>query len=104
MYPKITHSAIICGATGCGKTAFVLDLLETEYLKFFENIIIICPTWFHNKAYIDRPWFKKDSCVIPIDPSWCSNSKDWLNEALEFAYKTYGIQESHTLFIIDDCS
>ena len=59
MYPKITHSAIICGATGCGKTAFVLNLLETEYLKFFEYIIIICPTWFHNKAYIDRPWFKK---------------------------------------------
>ena len=29
------HSAIICGATGSGKTEFVLKLLETRYLNFF---------------------------------------------------------------------
>ena len=39
-----------------------------------------------------------------MDPSWCPNSKDWLNECLKFAYETYGIQDGHTLFIIDDCS
>ena len=34
MLPK-HYSAIICGASGCGKSEFVLDLLETEYLGFF---------------------------------------------------------------------
>ena len=29
--PRDPHSAIICGATGCGKTVFVLDLLEEHY-------------------------------------------------------------------------
>ena len=28
LLPRTAHSAIICGQTGCGKTAFVLDLLE----------------------------------------------------------------------------
>ena len=104
MFPKHAHSAIICGATGCGTTEFVLDLLETEYKGFFEYIIVICPTWTHNKAYLNRPWFFKDDCVIPMDPSWCPRSSDWLNECLQFDYDVYGKQDSHTLFIIDDCS
>ena len=29
--PKFSHCATICGATGCGKTKFVLDLLEDKY-------------------------------------------------------------------------
>ena len=29
-FPKKAHSAIICGATGCGKTEFTLDLLEKD--------------------------------------------------------------------------
>jgi len=103
-FPKSAHSAIICGATGCGKSEFVLDLLETEYKKFFEYIIVICPTWMYNKAYLNRPWFFKDDCVIPLDPNWCPNSDEWLNECLKWSYETYGIQDSHTLFIIDDCS
>ena len=103
MFPKKAHSAIICGATGCGKSEFVLDLLETEYRGFFEYIIVICPTWMHNKAYLNRPWFFKDDCVIPMDPSWVSGS-DWLNDSLKFAYETFGIQDGHVLFLIDDCS
>ena len=103
-YPKHAHSAIICGATGCGKTEFVLDLLETEYKNFFDYVVIICPTWMYNKAYLSRPWFFKDSNVIPMDPSWCSKSDDWLNDCLNFGYETFGIHDGHTLFIIDDCS
>lgn len=43
-FPKYPHSAIICGQTGCGKTEFVLDLLETEYAGVFDKIVILCPT------------------------------------------------------------
>ena len=41
-FPKYAHSAILCGQTSCGKTMFVLDLLEFEYKDFF-NIVILCP-------------------------------------------------------------
>ena len=41
---RSVHSANICGATGCGKTEFVLDLLETEYKDFFDHIVIVCPS------------------------------------------------------------
>ena len=69
MFPKHAHSAIICGATGCGKTEFVLDLLETEYKGFFEYIIVICPTWMHNKAYLNRRWiFTNPEQVFMVDP------------------------------------
>ena len=30
--PTYPHSAIICGQTGCGKTEFVLDLLDQSML------------------------------------------------------------------------
>ena len=100
MFPRHAHSAIICGATGCGKTEFALDLLEMEYKGFFEYIVIVCPTWMYNKAYLNRAWFFKDSNVIPMDSSWCPRSDDWLNDCLTFGYETFGIQDGHTLFII----
>ena len=50
-FPKYPHSAVVCGQTGCGKTLFVLDLLEKEYQVVFENIVILCPTVEWNKAY-----------------------------------------------------
>ena len=52
--PKYPHSAIICCQTGCGKTEFVLDLLESEYAGVFDNIVILCPTINWNKAYKNR--------------------------------------------------
>ena len=49
MLPKYPHSAMIIGQTGCGKTEFVLDLLNIpqdkgDYLNYFEHIVIISPT------------------------------------------------------------
>ena len=41
--PKYPHSAIICGQTGCGKTEFVLNLLEVGYRGVFRHIVIFCP-------------------------------------------------------------
>ena len=47
--PKFPHSAIYIGPTVCSKTEFTLQLLETEYKKHFEYIIIMCPTFAENK-------------------------------------------------------
>ena len=37
---KKAHSAIICGATDCGKTEFTLHLLETEYKQFLNTSLL----------------------------------------------------------------
>ena len=108
MFPKRAHSAIICGATGCGKTEFVLDLLETEYKGFFEYVIVICPTWMHNKAYLNRRWIFTDSeQVFLVDPlNWYPNSKDPMNDSIKLFFEVFGKmnKEDHVLFLIDDCS
>ena len=96
MYPKKPHCAIICGATECGKTKFILDLLEAEYKKYFDYIVIFCPTFKHNKTYHDRRFIFTDNGIFIVNPG----SK--LNECLEYYYDL--MKGYETLFIIDDCS
>jgi Rad3-related DNA helicase len=104
--PKYAHSAIICGQTGCGKTEFVLDLLEGDYAGFFENIVILCPTIEWNKAYKNRSWIgdvrnprdKKIKIVNPVS----SSGEEKLQELLRLFFNKYS--GSPTLYIIDDCS
>ena len=72
MLPKYPHAALICGQTVCGKTEFALDLLATsrekgEYLKYFEYIVIICPTVAENLAYKNRKWIWHDERVYIDD-------------------------------------
>ena len=54
--PKFPHSAMFVGETACGKTEFLLKLLETIYKNHFEFIIILCPTVLDNKTYLSRKW------------------------------------------------
>ena len=104
-FPKYPHCAIICGQTGCGKTEFVLDLLEEEYRQVFTNIIILCPTIQWNKAYKNREWIgdvsKPKSKNIKIyNPIVKGEEK--LQELLRNFFKKYAGHP--TLYIIDDCS
>lgn len=95
-FPKEPHCMIICGQTNCGKTVFILDLLETFYDKFFERIVIFCTTLKYNKSYKETKFVWTDDNVILVDPS------NKLNECLEYFYKL--CEGTQTLFIIDDCS
>ena len=54
--PKFPHSAMFVGVTACGKTEFLLGLLETVYKDHFEFIVILCPTILDNKTYLSRKW------------------------------------------------
>ena len=104
---KKAHSAIICGATDCGKTEFVLNLLETKYKDFFKYIVIICPTWRYNKTYLSRKWlFNDPEHVFLVDPNeFATKSKDPLNETLKAFFEIIGkLDESQVLFLVDDCS
>ena len=54
-YIKKPHTAIFIGQTRCGKTHLVLELVEKEYSKHFDYIIIICPRLReNNKTYHAR--------------------------------------------------
>lgn len=88
---------LISGITGCGKTHFILDLLEKEFKHKFDYIIIVCPTFLYNKTY-DRKFIHSDPDVIP----WAIN--DNLNEALTKLVDVYKNDTEQTLIIIDDCA
>ena len=101
------HSAIICGATGSGKSEYALDLLEKEYRNFCKYIIIICPTWRYNKAYLNRKWLFNDSeHIFLINPNeLLPKSDDALNDTLKVFFESHGkLDDNHVLFLIDDCS
>ena len=62
--PKFPHSAMFVGVTACGKTEFLLRLLETIYKSHFEFIVILCPTILDNKTYLSRKWIFDDKNVF----------------------------------------
>ncbi len=49
---------MIVGMTGCGKTYYLLSMLEEEYFGHFECIFLICPTYHWNKTY--QEWIYKN--------------------------------------------
>ena len=67
-YIKDPHTTIFTGPTKCGKTHPALDLIEKEYNKHFDYIIIIYPTLQWNKIYHSRDWIKNDDKVWLIRP------------------------------------
>ena len=57
---------IIVGMTGRGKTWYLLKMLENEYMKHFDYIILICPTLSRNKTY--QEWrYMGDEDLIQIE-------------------------------------
>ena len=94
--PLDPHAAIICGATNCGKTAFVFEILETHYRGVFRHIIILCPTVDHNKTYQTRAWLWTDPEVYIVDPG------ERLHDYLRAFYSMFAGEPA--LYIIDDCS
>ena len=93
-YIKEPHTTIFTGQTGCGKTHHVLDLIEKEYKKHFDYVVIICPTLRVNKTYHVRDWIKNDDKVWLIEPK--DNLYQWTGKLSQL------LASFKTLFIIDD--
>ena len=88
---------LISGMTGCGKTHFVLDLLEKAFRNKFDYIIIICPTFLYNKTY-NRKFIHVDHDIISLVID------DHLKDALNILIDKYKDSKEQTLIIIDDCA
>ena len=96
-FPKFPHVAMYVGATACGKTEYLLKLLETKYRDHFEYIVILCPTILDNKTYLSRKWiFDDDNVFLVCDVEGKINT--WIR-LFTNTFKGY-----ETLFIVDDCS
>ena len=55
----------ICGATGTGKTRYLIDLLEKEFMGHFNTIWLICPTFLKNETWPN--WkYVQDEDFVPI--------------------------------------
>ena len=95
--PKFPHSAMFVGVMACGKTEFLLPLLETVYKNHFEFIVILCPTILDNKTYLSRKWILDGKNVFVV-----CDVEGRLNEWIRFFKNT--LKGHQTLFIIDDCT
>lgn len=69
MLVKEPCTALFIGPIGCGKTKFVLDLLEGEFKGHFEYIFVLCYTLRWNKNYLERKCLWTDNCVF-FDRTW----------------------------------
>ena len=100
MVEEIQHTKpfnmIIVGMTACGKTKYLLDMLEQDYLGCFEYIFLICPTFKNNKTY--REWkYESDEDYIVI-PCGQNQVDDWLG------YIKNHFENTNSLIILDDCA
>ena len=64
--PKFPHSAMFIGVMACGKTKFLLRLLETIYKNNFEFIVILYPTILDNETYLSRKWILDDNSIFIV--------------------------------------
>ena len=93
---KTPFHCIITGPTNCGKTRFLVDKLRGPFRYVFEYIILICPTYIHNKTYEgfargDPRFF----VFYPVD-------LEQVEELLQACRTLFS--GTNTLIILDDCA
>lgn len=92
------HNMLVSGVTNCGKTYFILELLETVYKNYFDYIVLFCPTYESNSTY-NRDSIIKNKRFVILNPR---SVKSNLDNCISIAIETY--KNTNTLFIIDDCA
>ena len=87
---------IIVGMTACGKTHYLLEMLEKEYKNHFDHIFIVCPTLEDSKTYQQWKYLADpDVYALPVSHD---NVETTLREITHFA------KNSNSLVILDDCA
>ena len=92
---KIPFNALIVGPTNSGKSRFVVDQFYSPFWGKFDYIMLICPTFTHNKTYHRLGENDPIMDVIVCEQhavEKCLKLVRWLSEA------------TNTLIILDDCA
>ena len=87
---------LIVGMTACGKTHYLLQMIEEEFKGIFDYIFFICPTFLENRTY--QNWrYLEDEKVIAI-PCEQDDINDYLETIVNFSKGT------NSLIVLDDCA
>ena len=92
---NIPFNALIVGPTNSGKSRFVVDQIYSPFRSKFDYIVLICPTFAHNKTY--HGIGENDPRMFVIiskqhEVEIFLNVVSWLFEG------------TNTLIILDDCA
>ena len=92
---KIPFNALIVGPTNSGKSRFVVDQIYGPFHRKFDYIVLICPTFAHNKTY-HRIGENNPRMFVII----CMQNEVeiWLKLVSWF------FEGTNTLIILDDCA
>ena len=89
--------------TACGKTHYLLEMLEKEYKNHFDYIFIVCPTFKYNETY--QNWkYLKDPHVFALA---CDDDKveETLREIVNLiTFEKEEGDKPNSLVILDDCA
>ncbi len=96
MRMETPFNMMIVGMTGCGKTYYLLNMLEKEYFGHFEYIFLICPTYNWNMTY--QEWTHKDCEHFYPIPSDQNSVDDFIK------YIVDNFKGTNSLIILDDCA
>ncbi len=94
LHVETPFNMMIVGMTGCGKTYYLLGMIEKEYFRHFEYIFLICPTYKRNKTY--QEWIYKDSERFYPIPSDQDSVDDFIR------YIVDNFEDATSLIILDD--
>jgi len=92
---KIPFKALIVGPTNSGKSRFVVDQLYCPFHFKFDYIVLICPTFAHNKTYHR---IGENDPRMSVITYMQHQVERWL-KIVRFAF-----EGTNTLIILDDCA
>ena len=98
---EVPFNMLVTGASDCGKTYYIMNLLEKEFKNKFHHVVILCPTIEYNRTYQERDFINKDKNIYTYPPKLVQEN---LNGCLEDCINEFKSQDSQTLFIVDDCA
>ena len=81
---KTPFHCIITGPTNCGKTKYLVSKLRGSFRYVFDYIILICPTYIHNKAY--RGFARGDRRFLVF----CPKDDEEIHEACKIIFNEGG--------------
>ena len=87
---------LIVGMTACGKTHYLLKMLEEDFKGYFDYVFIVCPTFAENMTY--QSWKYLDDPDVFAMPCDHDEVDSYQERIVKFA------KETNSLIILNDCA